>query len=155
MVETDCATHWIINVPDKKDEKVWEQKITGCQTSWIYTEGGRESKTQCMKLMINGHYCVQMNCCVEIIGSFFKEWGGHWNYWQQIQNTGRSNLILWWNTVFLFQLIQLHTSLHLPTFTIFPALTQCQNSYSCLIRPEIHSISSFQLDDYSVTTPLV
>lgn len=39
----------------------------------IYTEGGRESTTQSMKLMINGHdHYVKMNCCVEITGSFFK-----------------------------------------------------------------------------------
>lgn len=29
--------------------------------------------------------CVQKNCCVEITGSFLKEWEEHFNYWKHIQ----------------------------------------------------------------------
>lgn len=67
-----------------------------------------------MKLMINEHCCVHMNGCVEISGSFFKEWEDYLNYWKQIHNMVRSdtNLILLWNTVFLLHLIHPHASLH-------------------------------------------
>lgn len=92
---------WIIDVPDKKDTSVKAENYRLSNiTSLIYADVRIESKTHCMKHMINGH-CVQMNCCVEIIGSFFKEREGHWNYWQRIHNTGHSNLILVEYSVFV------------------------------------------------------